>query len=101
MAIGPLAHRPDPGSYDLCARHCEHLTAPRGWELIRIPLDDAPPEDDVDDLVALAEAVREAGFGYLDSHQPELVERSREESAEGVVEVKRKGHLTMLIDPTV
>lgn len=95
MAVGPLAQHPVPGSYDLCGQHCQTLTAPRGWELIRIPIDDEEPQVDVDDLVALAKAVREAGFGYIDTQQPLQIDEPGP-----MVEVKRKGHLTMLVDPT-
>lgn len=56
--LGPLATYAEPHSYDLCARHGTGLTAPRGWDIVRLePSDGAPPP--ADDLVALAEAVRE------------------------------------------
>lgn len=56
--IGPLATAREPHSWDLCVSHASRITAPRGWELVRHagPLT-APAEDD--DLIALAEAVRE------------------------------------------
>ncbi len=62
--VGPLALRAEPGHYDLCKAHCQRLSTPRGWELIRLPLDTAHPGPSSDDLVALADAVREAGLGY-------------------------------------
>src|SRR5699024_373408 len=57
--IGPLATAREPHSWDLCVSHAGRITAPRGWELVRHagPLAGHPDEDD---LVALADAVREA-----------------------------------------
>jgi Protein of unknown function (DUF3499) len=58
--LGPLATHAEPHCYDLCAAHSERLTAPRGWEIVRLaidPVDDGPSSDD---LEALANAVREA-----------------------------------------
>jgi hypothetical protein len=59
--VGPLAAYAEPHSYDLCERHARSLTAPRGWELVRHEGEFEPPPPGPDDLVALAEAVREAG----------------------------------------
>jgi uncharacterized protein DUF3499 len=58
--VGPLATVREPHSWDLCASHAGRITAPRGWELVRHagPL---PTHPDEDDLVALADAVREGG----------------------------------------
>jgi hypothetical protein len=33
--LGPLALTREPHSYDLCARHAERTSAPRGWRIIR------------------------------------------------------------------
>jgi hypothetical protein len=33
--LGPLSIAPEPHSYDLCARHAERLSAPKGWQVIR------------------------------------------------------------------
>jgi hypothetical protein len=58
--VGPLATTREPHSWDLCVGHAGRITAPRGWELVRHagPLPTYPDEDD---LVALADAVREGG----------------------------------------
>jgi len=56
--VGPLARSVEPHAYDLCEGHARGLTAPRGWELVRHDGDLRPPPQ-VDDLLALADAVRE------------------------------------------
>lgn len=65
--VGPLATVREPHSWDLCVDHAARITAPRGWELVRHagPL---PSNPDEDDLVALAEAVREGPGGERRSY---------------------------------
>lgn len=58
--VGPLAAFAEPHTYDLCEPHARSLTAPRGWDLVRHDGDFTPPPPTTDDLVALADAVREA-----------------------------------------
>ncbi|MBO0651694.1 DUF3499 domain-containing protein [Streptomyces triculaminicus] len=58
--LGPLATYAEPHCYDLCAVHSERLTAPRGWEVVRLAVDTGPSRPSGDDLEALANAVREA-----------------------------------------
>ncbi len=96
--LGPLAGQPEPGSYDLCATHAASLSVPRGWEVLRL-MDDVPqlPEPDEDDLVALANAVREAGF----ADHPEAAlefQQTAESLPAGVVELGRRGHLSLIAD---
>ncbi|MGO1947668.1 MAG: DUF3499 domain-containing protein [Brachybacterium tyrofermentans] len=52
--LGPLSRVSEPHAYDLCRDHASGMTAPRGWELLRV----AGSEEVSDDLVALADAVR-------------------------------------------
>ena len=59
--LGPLATYAEPHTYDLCAEHATRLTAPRGWDVVRLVTDYPEPEPTPDDLLALADAVREAG----------------------------------------
>lgn len=59
--LGPLATYAEPHSYDLCAQHSQRLSAPQGWNVLRLAPDPATVEPSHDDLVALADAVREAG----------------------------------------
>ncbi|SCE72149.1 Protein of unknown function (DUF3499) [Micromonospora mirobrigensis] len=58
--VGPLAAFAEPHTYDLCEPHARTLTAPRGWDVVRHEGEFEPPPPTTDDLVALAEAVREA-----------------------------------------
>jgi hypothetical protein len=57
--LGPLATFAEPHSYDLCATHADRLTVPRGWDVLRLALPAAPPRSP-DDILALADAVRES-----------------------------------------
>lgn len=59
--LGPLSTYAEPHTYDLCAKHTQRLTAPRGWDVVRLAVDLTEPEPSEDDLLALAEAVRAAG----------------------------------------
>lgn len=84
--IGPLAPVTDPHAWDLCERHSSHITAPVGWELVRVEHVELEGDDNADpeasDITALAEAVREAGrltTGLVDSSQdPIEYEASRD-----------------------
>jgi hypothetical protein len=84
--LGPLAAYVEPHCYDLCARHAERLTAPRGWDVVRLPATSAEDEAEAaDDLEALANAVREAT----------TPRRPAEPVGQGV-EIGRRGHLRVL-----
>ncbi|MGH3917067.1 MAG: DUF3499 domain-containing protein [Pseudonocardiaceae bacterium] len=88
--VGPLATYSEPHSYDLCERHALRLTAPRGWDVVRHEGEFAEPEPTVDDLTALAEAVREAG----------RVDRPIDPVLTAPVPGSgRRGHLRVLPDP--
>lgn len=89
VVLGPLSMQPEPGSYDLCREHAASLSVPRGWEVIRLPLDDTTQHRSADDLLALADAIREVGFRT----PPEPVVPPQ------VAEGRRKGHLVVLPDP--
>jgi hypothetical protein len=59
--VGPLSVSEEPHTYDLCEVHALRVTVPRGWDLVRHEGDYTVPSPTSDDLVALADAVREAG----------------------------------------
>ena len=88
--LGPLATYAEPHCYDLCAAHSQRLTAPRGWEVLRLAPDPDTLGPSSDDLEALANAVREAARPGPDADPTEL--------PEGMVEVGRHGHLRVLRD---
>ena len=92
--IGPLSTTVEPHSYDMCEVHSERMSAPRGWNLVRIEPDLMPAGPSPEDLEALANAVREAAaakpsatlFDEEDDRLPGAV------GAEGI----RRGHLRSL-----
>lgn len=111
--VGPLATAREPHSWDLCVSHASRITAPRGWELVRHagPL---PIYSDDDDLIALAEAVREGREvvasgppvnGFSEGHNggvspavPDggvLASTAQRPAGAG----RRRGHLRVLPDP--
>ncbi len=57
--LGPLSDVVEPHGYDLCGVHADRLTAPRGWELIRITVAEPSVSERASDMEALADAVRE------------------------------------------
>ncbi|UQX12380.1 DUF3499 domain-containing protein [Candidatus Mycobacterium methanotrophicum] len=113
--IGPLATSRDPHSWDLCVSHAGRITAPRGWELVRHsgPLATNPDEDD---LIALAEAVREGrdavgGGAPVNGFHDFAAQRGGAPTAAGSNGAlaqagprpagagRRRGHLRVLPDP--
>ena len=86
--LGPLATYAEPHTYDLCADHATRLTAPVGWDVLRLATEYPEPEPTPDDLLALADAVREAGRPRTRDAVPEPVTLTGE--------VARKGHLRVL-----
>lgn len=97
--LGPLATFAEPHAYDLCAQHSERLSAPRGWEVIRLAADPSTFGPSGDDLLALADAVREVGFSYDQPTPTGPAEPRSREQRSGIVELGRRGHLTVLADP--
>ncbi len=57
--VGPLATYSEPHAYDLCEIHAERLTVPNGWEVIRAEISSNQSGPSNDDLMAIADAVRE------------------------------------------
>ena len=64
--LGPLATYAEPHTYDLCTAHAERMSAPQGWSVVRLAPRFEEPEPTQDDLLALADAVREAGRPVVD-----------------------------------
>ena len=57
--VGPLATFSEPHAYDLCAVHGARLKVPHGWNVIKQELDGQTQGPTEDDLMAIADAVRE------------------------------------------
>ncbi|QZY30020.1 DUF3499 domain-containing protein [Nocardioides coralli] len=89
--LGPLATYAEPHAYDLCDVHSERLSAPRGWEVLRLAPDPAAQGPSPDDLLALADAVREAGRPPAPPEVtgPTLADETGRETS-------RRGHLRVL-----
>lgn len=90
--LGPLATNAEPHCYDLCQVHSERMTAPKGWDIVRLEPDPNALRPSSEDIEALANAVREAA-------------RPREaagpatpatQDPPNAVEVTRRGHLRVL-----
>jgi hypothetical protein len=85
--LGPLATYAEPHCYDLCQAHSERLTAPRGWEVVRLAPDPDALRPSSDDLEALADAVRESARPVTVAVGP---------APQDLPEVGRRGHLRVL-----
>lgn len=57
--VGPLATFSEPHAYDLCVMHGERLKVPHGWSVIKQELTSETRGPSEDDLMAIADAVRE------------------------------------------
>lgn len=88
--LGPLATYAEPHCYDMCQMHSERMTAPRGWEIVRITPDPEALKPSSDDLEALANAVREAARPRYIQDQPAM------NLPVDVTEGARRGHLRIL-----
>ncbi len=89
VVLGPLATFAEPHCYDLCEPHAGSLSAPLGWEVVRLAPDPRAGGPSGDDLLALADAVREAAWpSAATAPAPDVTGRG--------VEVGRRGHLRVL-----
>lgn len=96
--LGPLARQNDPGSYDLCEVHAERTSPPRGWEILRLPRAARALAPDEEDLLALAEAVREIGLAEEPMRAAAGDPMPGGEGSGGIVELGRRGHLRVITD---
>ncbi|MEO3932475.1 DUF3499 domain-containing protein [Pseudarthrobacter sp. ATCC 49987] len=99
--LGPLATYAEPHCYDLCEQHAGSLTVPRGWEVMRLAMPATPAGPGPDDLLALANAVREAASrpAAPESGQGQRSVHPALEAPAGA-EGTRRGHLRVLREPS-
>ncbi len=86
--LGPLATFSEPHSYDLCDAHGKRLTVPNGWTVIKEESSQAGQGPSEDDLMAIADAVREVAANHetnVDVNSPTSVNDS--------ANLGRRGHL--------
>ena len=84
--VGPLATFSEPHAYDLCVIHGTRLKVPHGWNVIKQELDGQAQGPTDDDLMAIADAVREVA-------SREIQEDAPIESASAQQQIGRRGHL--------
>jgi len=83
--LGPLSTFAEPHAYDLCAEHSDKLTVPQGWTVIAHNLESHQSEPTPDDVLAIAEAIRQ-------TLKIDLTPKPH------TLEVGRRGHLRAIPD---
>jgi hypothetical protein len=83
--LGPIATYSEPHAYDLCERHAARLTVPNGWSVEREAISSEGVGPSEDDLMAIADAVREVARSHQESAAPS--------SSTHPAQVGRRGHL--------
>lgn len=91
--VAPIAMFSEPHAYDLCERHAARLTVPQGWHVQREAPSLDSPGPTLDDLMAIADAVREVAATFEHSDQSNLDERAMQTNSLG-----RRGHLRAVSD---
>jgi hypothetical protein len=84
--VGPLATFSEPHAYDLCAVHGARLKVPHGWNVIKQEIDGALQGPTDDDLMAIADAVREVANREIETEAPIETTASQQQ-------IGRRGHL--------
>ena len=84
--VGPLATYSEPHAYDLCLLHGERLKVPYGWSVIKQEPTGEEPGPSQDDLMAIADAVREVAL-------PKNIEQEMTEGQSQQSQIGRRGHL--------
>ena len=84
--VGPLATYSEPHAYDLCAVHGARLKVPHGWNVIKQELDGQIQGPTEDDLMAIADAVREVARKETPAGSPTEISSIQQH-------IGRRGHL--------
>ena len=83
--LGPLATYSEPHAYDLCEIHGAKLTVPNGWQVIRREINSGETGPSEEDLMAIANAVREVATRELKENSDQSITNS--------AAIGRRGHL--------
>lgn len=86
--LGPLATFAEPHAYDLCDQHSGRMSAPVGWTVIKQESGSELAGPSSDDLMAIADAVREIGNRNIQNESQEKLPGLNETQ-----EIGRRGHL--------
>lgn len=86
--LGPIATFSEPHAYDLCERHAARLTVPNGWTVERESLSEEGFGPSEDDLMAIADAVREVARSHQENDLPNTGSQVAQSN-----QVGRRGHL--------
>ena len=78
--LAPLSTYVEPHAYDLCEQHSEKLTVPKGWSVIQDKSDLQTPKQSPQDILAIAEAIRQVAKQESSPHP-------------STPEIGRRGHL--------
>ncbi|MFM1938134.1 MAG: hypothetical protein RLZZ320_992 [Actinomycetota bacterium] len=75
--LAPLSTYVEPHAYDLCEQHSEKLTVPKGWSVIQNKSDQPSSKQSPQDILAIAEAIRQVAKQESVSHSitPEIGRR--------------------------
>ena len=63
--LGPLSTFAEPHTFDLCSDHSDRLTVPQGWTVIKHSPDNHLAEPSPEDILAIAEAVRQTAHSDI------------------------------------
>lgn len=90
--LGPLATFSEPHSYDLCEVHGKRLKVPNGWNVIKEDSSQSGAGPSEDDLMAIADAVREVASAILPSNGLSNEISSNNLNSQDA-QIGRRGHL--------
>jgi hypothetical protein len=84
--VGPLATYSEPHAYDLCVLHGTRLKVPNGWSVIKAEITNEVVGPSDDDLMVIADAVREVATHTLENDSSSSAVPSGQQ-------IGRRGHL--------
>ena len=93
--LGPLATFAEPHTYDLCELHSLRMSVPVGWTIINKVVENLQTGPSTDDLMAIADAIREVGKRPEDEPEDNPVASQPAKSSRDPRnnELGRRGHL--------